>query len=164
MYSLQKTARRTGRQRGFTLLELMISIGFMASLAGLISGTSFLAIKTGAETGAIADIAVQTARTTRWLVRDVHRAETTNIVSLAPAVNTASFSWVDGGPVTCTLALDGTTLVRDCGTSQVNIGSYISNLTFERNENLITVGYQIDPPNTRSQSQTVNVNIALGGG
>ncbi len=152
------------KQRGFTLLEFMVSIGFMALLAGLISGSTFLSIRTGTEAGAVADVAVETATTTRWLVRDVHRAETTNIVDLAPAVTTASFSWDDGGPVTCTFSLVGSQFIRDCGGPQVAIGKLISNLTFVRSGNLITANYQIVPPRAVDRTQTVDLNIALGGG
>ena len=142
----------------------MISIGFMASLAGLISGSTLLSIKTGNETGAIADVAVETVRTTRWLVRDAHRAESTNLVDSAPAVNSASFTWDDGGSVTCTVSLNGTNMLRTCGAIQSNIGRNITNLTFVRNGNLITVSYLITPPESTDKAQKVDLNIALGGG
>jgi prepilin-type N-terminal cleavage/methylation domain-containing protein len=160
----RNTDKANRKQRGFTLLEFIVSIGFMSVLAGLISGSTFLSIKTTSETGAASDIAIQTARTTVWLVRDVHQAETTNIVDLAASVNTASFSWDDGGPVTCTLSLVGTDLQRDCGTSTVVIGSFISNLLFERSGDLITVHYLISPPGVSGKTQQVDINIALGGG
>lgn len=163
---ITKPARRRARSRqhGFTLMEILVSVGFMSAMAGLISGSTFLSIRTSAETGAVADIAVETAKTTRWLVRDVHRAETTNIVDLASAVDTASFTWDDGGAVTCTFALNGTDMSRDCGTSQVNVGRYINNLLFSRNGNLVVVSYQIVPPGSPGKAQTIDLNIALGGG
>ena len=163
-----KTDHNTGQanknQRGFTLLEFIVSIGFMSVLAGLISGSTFLSIKTSSETGAASDIAIQTARTTVWLVRDVHQADSTNIVDLAPAVNTASLSWDDGGPVTCTYSLVGTDFQRTCGTSTVVIGSFINNLLIERSGDLITVHYLIVPPGVSGKTQQVDINIALGGG
>lgn len=164
MYATPRKRRQKSHQQGFTLLEFMVSIGFMSILAGLISGSTLLSIKTSAETGAVADVAVETAKTTRWLVRDVHRAETTNIVDLAPPVNSATFSWDDGGPVTCSLSLVGTAFRRVCGASTVDIGKYITNLTFERTGNLIVVNYVIVPPRSASKSQSVDLNIALGGG
>lgn len=151
-------------QHGFTLIEFMVSIGFMSVLAGLISTSSFVSMKTSSETGAIADIAVETAKTTRWLVRDVHRAETTTLVDLAPPVATGAFVWDDGGSVTCTYSLAGTDLIRDCVTSQVAVGRFISNLQFTRSGNLITVSYQISPPDSPGRSEQINLNIALGGG
>ncbi len=152
------------RQRGFTLLEFMVSIGFMSILAGLISGSTLVSIKTGNESGAIADIAVETARTARWLVRDVHQAETTDIADLAAPVDTATFTWDDGGPVSCTISLIGTVMRRDCGVSGVDIGRYITNLEFTRDGDLITVSYVIVPPDSPSKARQVDLSIALGGG
>ncbi len=153
------------KQRGFTLLEFLISIGFMSALAGLISGSTLLSIRTNTETGAIADVAVETAKTTRWLVRDVHRAETTNLVDLAAPVATANFQWDDGGPVVCTYSLvNSTDMQRSCGSSVGVVGRNISNLQFSRSGNLITVSYQIIPPESPGKAQTINLNIALGGG
>ena len=141
-----------------------MSIGFMSILAGLISSSTLLSIKTGNESGAIADIAVETARTARWLVRDVHQAESTDIVDLAVPVNTATFTWDDGSPVACTISLVGTDMRRDCGASGVNIGSNITNLLFERNGDLITVHYVIVPPDSPGKARQVDLSIALGGG
>ncbi len=151
-------------QLGFTLMELMISVGFMASLAGLISGSTFLSIRTRVETGAVADVAVETAKTTRWLVRDVHRAESTGLVDPSTGVTSATFNWDDGGPVSCTFALSGTDMTRDCGAGAQTIGKFINNLTFDRAGNLITVSYQIVPPTAPDRTEQVDLNIALGGG
>lgn len=156
-------AGRNGGQRGFSLLELMISVGFMSLLAGLITGSSFLSIKTGAETGAVADIAVQTATTSRWLVRDIHRAEDSQVTVPSAGSSAASFTW-DDGVMECTLSLDGTNFVRECGGSTMIIGRYISDLTFQRNGRLITASYQISPPKSASRTEQINLNIALGGG
>ncbi len=152
------------KQRGFSLLELIISIGFMASLAGLISGSTFLSIRTRVETGAVADVAVETAKTTRWLVRDVHRAESTNLVDPSTGSTSATFSWDDGGPVSCTFALSGTDMTRTCGGAATTVGKFINNLTFDRSGNLITVHYQIVPPDAVDRAEQLDLNIALGGG
>lgn len=145
-------------------MEILISVGFMASLAGLISGSTFLSIRTRVETGAVADVAVETARTTRWLVRDVHRAATTNLADPATGSTSATFNWDDGGPVSCTYSLTGTDLIRNCGAVQSTVGRFINNLSFDRVGNLITVSYQIVPPTAVDKAEMVDLNIALGGG
>ncbi len=153
------------KQRGFSLMEIMISVGFMASLAGLISGSTFLGIRTRVETGAVADVAVETAKTTRWLVRDVHRAESTDLVDLGSAVSSATFTWDDGGTVSCTFSSNvNNNMTRDCGSGAQNIGNYVNNLSFVRSGSLITVSYQLVPPDAPDRAQQVDLNIALGGG
>ena len=145
-------------------MELLISVGFMASMAGLISGSVYLGIRTNIETGAVADIATETAKTTRWLVRDVHRAETTSIVDLALPVASATFSWDDGGPVNCTYSQSGTNMVRNCGAGNFTVGKFINNISFDRIGNLIRVSYDIVPSVAAGRVQPIDLNIAMGGG
>ena len=153
-----------GKQRGVTLIELLISVGFLASLAGLITGSQFLSVRTRVETAATADIAIETAKTTSWLVRDVHRASGTDVVDGAPAVVDATFSWDEGSPVACTYLLSGTDMVRDCGSVQHVVGHYISDLAFTRTGNLISASYLIAPPGSGGTPQQIDLNIAMGGG
>ena len=152
------------RQAGFTLMEMLISVGFMASLAGLISSSQFLTVRTQRETNAVADVAVQTARTANWLIRDVHQAETTTLADPTTGATSATFAWDDGGPISCTYLLVNTTLMRDCGSGQQPVGSFINNLMFDRSGDLITAHYQIVPPTSTGKTQQIDLNIAFGGG
>ena len=162
---LKKRRETALREAGFSLLEFVISLGFMASLSGLIAGSSFLALKTNHETGARADVAVATATSTRWLVRDIHRADTTTIVDSAAAVSTATFAWVDGGPVACAYYVSGADLVRDCGGAAVsNAARFIGGLEFTRAGDLVTVVYTITPTNAPGASEQISLSVALGGG
>ena len=136
----------------------------MSALAGLISGSTLLSIRTNTEAGAIADVAVETAKTTRWLVRDVHRAENTTLVDLATTYQRRQPSFgtmVVPSPVHTHLL--ARTLQRNCATAHV-VGRHVNNLQFSRNGNLITVSYDIVPPQSTDRAQTINLNIALGGG
>jgi type II secretory pathway pseudopilin PulG len=168
---LKKRRETALREAGFSLLEFVISLGFMASLSGLIAGSSFLALKTNHETGARADVAVATATSTRWLVRDIHRARATppdlptTLGDGDPAVSTATFSWDDGGPVDCAYYVSGTDLVRDCGGANVgNVARFISGLQFTRVGDLVTVVYTITPTNAPDASEQISLSVALGGG
>ena len=161
----RKKRRETAlRRAGFSLLEFAISLGFMSALGGLIAGSSFLAIRTNAETGARADIAVETAKSTRWLVRDIHRAEATTLVDAAPAVSSGTFSWVDGGPVVCTYSVVTTDLVRNCGTTVNTVAHSISGLEFTLAGELVTVVYTITPADAPDAAEQISLNVALGGG
>ena len=67
------------RQAGFTLLEFTVSLGFTTALGGLVLASSFIALRTDTEGGARADVAVETVRATRWLIRGGHRADSTDL-------------------------------------------------------------------------------------
>ena len=159
-----KRNAKTLNRAGFSLLEFAISLGFMASLGGLIAGSSFLSIRTGAETGARADVAVQTATSTRWLLRDIHRAEATTLIDGGAAVSSGTFSWVDGGAVVCVYSLSGTDLVRNCGSSVHTVARSISGLQFSRTGDLVTAVYTITPTEAPGFSEQISLSVALGGG
>ena len=162
-------------QAGFTLLEFAVSLGFMSAMGGLIAGSSLLAMKTNTETGAIAHVAVETSKTTQWLVRDIHRAgqdadlsdpvTATDLVDGGAAVTSASFSWDDGvSDTTCTYSLSGTDMQRACGGSPFVVGRFISGLQFTRVGRLVTVTYVITPATAPDAAETIVLSVALGGG
>jgi len=139
----------------------------MGGLGGLVATSSFQMLSAQTSTNANAEVAIEVSKTTRWLVRDVHRATTTDVVDAAPAVETADFEWIDSGvTTTCTYLIDPTDgyFKRVCGAVSVKVGVGISNLAFTRSGDLITVAYtvtaQIDP----SRTENVVLDILLGGG
>jgi len=160
----KKRREKVLKKAGFSLLEFAISLGFMASLGGLIAGSSFLSIRTGAETGARADLAVETATSTRWLLRDIHRAEATTLIDGGAAASSGTFSWVDGGAVVCVYSLNGTDLVRNCGSSVFTVARSISGLQFSRTGDLVTAVYTITPTEAPGISEQITLNVAIGGG
>jgi hypothetical protein len=112
-------------------------------------------------------VAVETAKTTTWLVRDIRRTDPadTDLVDGGPAVTAAEFSWTEGGvPVTCDYSLNGTDLERDCGSTPFVVGRSLSGLQFTRAGRLVTVSYTITPSTAPAAAETIVLNVALGGG
>ena len=149
-------------QAGFTLLEFLVSLGFMGALGGLVMASSFIAIKSNAQTNAKATVAVEVTRASRWLVRDVHNAEMTDLAD--PGSDTSARFWDDEGTIDCIYSLNATSLERDCGGGEAVVGRGFSDLSFERDGELITVSYTVTAPNDPGVTEDVELNIALGGG
>ncbi len=162
----RKGARRDGAaasrgQRGITLIELLVMIGFMSSFAALISTSFFQSIKADRLTSQSIGVSDQVARATRWIVNDGHRAQSTDVVDGAAPVETATLNWTEAGaPVSCTLGTNEAQLVRTCGGQASTIGKGISDLEFSRSGELLTVSFLVT---SGQQTQDVSMNVLLGG-
>jgi prepilin-type N-terminal cleavage/methylation domain-containing protein len=153
--------RPSNRGRGFTLIELAITIGVMGVIGTLVVMSLFQTFRASDQTSGKVGVADQVARVSTWLTRDGHRATITSLVDGGPAVNTATFSWTESGAlVSCQVALSGTNMTRTCGGSTGTIGSNISALSFSRVDRVVKVSYTVSDG---GYSQSVALNVLIGG-
>lgn len=159
--------RSSSNQRGFTLIELMVSVGIMSALGGVIATSSFAMLRAQTDTNANAQVAIEVSKSTRWFSRDVHRAASSDIVDLAPAVSTADFTWFEGGTMTtCNYSVNGgdNTLERSCNGLTTKVANGISALQFTRSGNLITTAYTVTSDLDPGQFENVELILLEGGG
>ncbi|MEX0760959.1 MAG: hypothetical protein WD208_09870 [Dehalococcoidia bacterium] len=156
---------RTRDKRGFMLLEFAISIGFIGALSALIMTSSFQTMKASSDGGAKLDLALESTKAVRWLIRDVHRADLTDLVDGGGAVATASFDWLEEGVShSCTYSLDDNMLLRTCDGTASHAARNISGLEFTRDGRLVTVSFTITASRRSDVTEQVTLNFALGGG
>ncbi len=167
MTTIAQTRDAWGRrrhQRGFTLIELIVAMGIMAVIGGLLHSFLFQAISARSDGGAKGELVTATTISTRWLVRDIHRAETTDIPDGSGTVSVASFFWSDGGGAhTCTYQLVGSGLQRTCDTVANELTTGFSNLLFSRNGDLVLVSFTVTASDRPDVNEQIDINIALGG-
>lgn len=155
------------RQKGFTLIELLVSLAITGALGGIIVSSSFAMMKASQSTNSRAQLAIEVSKSTRWLARDIHKAGSSDIVDLAPAVTTAGFTWIDGGAVsTCTYSLNGVdgSFERACPASTIKIARGVSALQFTRSGDLVSVHYVITSPVDPSVTENIELLVMVGGG
>ena len=163
----RRIAGKLGRQVGFNLLELTVSLAIISSLGAFFVNSNYVLFRTANVTNARADLATEITKSTRWLIRDVHRALTSDLVDSAPATNIADFTWnISGVPNTCSYDLNTGTnqLRRTCPGDTFAAANGISNLQFVRSGDLITVSYTVTSTVDPSFSEDIEMNMALGGG
>ena len=163
----QFTTRENLRQRGVTLLEVIVSLGIMGALSGVIVISSFAMLKAQASTNGQAEVAIEVSKSTRWLARDIHRAASSDLVVGAGAVTTADFTWDDGGVITtCTYSMDAgsSTMVRTCPSGPKAVANGITGLQFTRSGELVTASYTVTSSRMAGYTEDVVLTILIGGG
>lgn len=162
-----RPGKRRRNQFGFTLLELMVSVGIMGALSGVITISLFAMLKAQADTNSNSQIAIEVSKSTRWVARDIHRATSSDVIDSAPAVATANFTWMDGGSaVTCVYSLNGgdSTMERACGGISSKVANGISGLQFTRSGDLVSVSYTVTSSLNTSRTENVELLVLIGGG
>ncbi len=153
------------RERGFVLLEYLISVGFMATIGALVLNMLAQGWEVNSRNEAILEVSVTTSTSTTWLVRDIHVATGTDIADGGGTQATAQFTWTDaGGAHVCDYALVSGDLQRTCDSVSWSTGDNISNITFERSGDLVTISYDVTAPNRADVADSVVLNVALGAG
>lgn len=147
------------------LLELVVSVGFMAVLGSLVLNMLSQGWELNSRNSALLDVAVDVSASTTWLVRDIHTATDTNLPDGGGAQASGQFSWTDtGGAHTCDYTLVAGDIVRTCDSTATVIASNASNFQFIRVGDLITVSYDIASPDRPDISDSIALNVALGAG
>ena len=165
--SVNTTVEKAGRpgERGLILIEYAVSVGFMAVLGGLVLNMLGLGWDLQSRNGAILDVAVATSASTTWLIRDIHAATATDVPDGGGAQATAQFTWTDtGGAHICDYSLVSADLRRTCDVTTVTIANNVTNLTFVRSGDLVTISYAVTAPNRPDISDNIVLNVALGAG
>ncbi len=164
---LMKTADINGRpkERGLILLEYAVSVGFMAVLGALVLNMLGQGWDLQSRNSAVLEVAVDTSTSTTWLIRDIHIATATDIPDGGGAQATAQFTWTDaGGAHVCDYALVADDMRRTCDATTVTVANNITNLSFVRAGDLVTISYSVTAPDRPDISDDIALNVALGAG
>jgi hypothetical protein len=168
---LNKTATKIenrnnrSEERCFVLLEFVVSVAFMAIIGGLVVNMLGIGWELNSRNGAILDVVVDTSTSTTWLVRDIHLATATNLADGGGTQTTAQFTWTDaGGAHVCDYALVAGDMQRTCDSVAISAAGNITNLTFERVGELVTVSYDVSASERADIADSIVLNVALGAG
>ncbi len=160
-------AVRKGRsaERGVFVLEFVVAMGFMAVLGGLVLNMLGQGWELNSRNRAILTVAVASSTSTTWLIKDIHQATATDISDGGGTQPTAQFTWTDsGGAHVCDYALISGSIRRTCDAAAISIADNVSNLTFERSGDLVTISYDVISPERADISDSIALNVALGAG
>ena len=147
------------RERGFTLVEILLAMGITALVTGVL-GTAIFQIFDRSASGqdtlrALNDI--QDAG--QWIYIDGEKAETSDLVNNDPPVSAMTLSWsTEGTPHTAIYSLTGSELIRDHNGVQTTVARYLSGADFSIIDDLITINLTSSPGNGGiSKDVTYNV-------
>ena len=147
------------KQRGFTLVEILLAMGITALITGVL-GTAIFQIFDRTASGqdtlrALSDI--QNAG--QWLYLDGEKAATSDLIDNAPPVTAMTLSWsTEGTPHTATYTLTGPALVRNHNGVETTVARYLSGAEFSISDDLIAIKLT-STPGSGGVSKEVNYNI-----
>ena len=151
------------RQHGAVLIELVVAAAVSGILGTAVVGSLYQFQRTAADGTARFDVTTQAGRALRWVTRDIHRGDSTDIADGGPAVATGTFHWTDElGAHSCAYALNGTALERTCDGQLVVVGRRIEGLSFSRSGTLITLSFSVTPDGRPDLVEAISMYVALG--
>jgi len=156
--------RRTTRsQRGAVVIELVMAAAVSGILGTAVVGSLYQLHWTTADGSARFDVTTEVQRATRWLSRDIHRADSTDIVDGGAPVSTGTFDWTDAsGAHSCAYALNGNALERTCDGQLAVVARRLEGLSFSRSGSLITLSFSVVPDGRSDLSEAVSMYLSLG--
>ncbi len=150
------------RQKGFTLLELVIALGISTILLFAGVGFIFQAFSTTRDARSYNTILAELDVATSQIRKDLYMAHETNLAEGVPQYNGIDITWTNyvatgnsstGVPYSSSYTINGTNLVRtydDSGNISVSIvGRNITNIAFTQNGRFIAVEITATSKGTR---------------
>ncbi len=135
--------------RGFTLPEVLVSMGILTVVMSTIGIALFQALDT--QTGVVDDgLAINELRKgLSWFAKDVKMARSTDMVDGAPAVSSVTFTWTDefqDAEVdhTSSYALVGDQLVRTYDGNAHTVARRVVSVAFSLSSRTVTAQFEID--------------------
>lgn len=131
-------------QRGFTLVEVLVSTSIIGLLVPLIGTGVFQSVNTSERIGGDLQPAGNTRGAVQWLSRDIPMALTTDLTDGAVPVSGATFTWTDlfnNGQTahSVSYSLSGNDLRRTYDGLTSTVGRNVTSVAFSRAGRLVTI-------------------------
>jgi type II secretory pathway pseudopilin PulG len=151
------------RQRGFTLLGLVLSMGLTSLLGTLIVSGVFSLNQTVVNGSSSLEVTTAVQRSTRWLARDIRTASATDLTDGGASSTTATFSWVDEleQPISCSYSTASSSLIRDCGAVTIYMADNVTDLNFSLSGSLVDIHFTVASANDAGVVEPVMLSVAM---
>ena len=164
---IKNLMRRRGRsgQRGFLLLEFAAALAISGILGTTVVGSLYQLQRTTIDGGAQFELTTEIQRATRWISRDIHRADSTDVSDGGAPATSAGFDWTDEfGAHSCGYVLNGGALERTCDGDLNVVARRLSGLSFSRSGSLILLSFGVSADGRPDVSEAVSMYVSLGRG
>jgi len=157
------------RQRGFTLLELILYLGIGSLLLMVSVAIIFQVYVTANQARGHSTVLVNLDAATSRIRKDIYMAQTTDLTDGVPD-SAVLLSWTDysssvngtlGVDHTSDYALSGTSLLRTYDSVEGILGRNITAITFEKNGSFMDITITATSNTTRVISRTINFSARL---
>lgn len=150
-------------QRGFTLIETVLSLGISGLVLSLVAGAMFQAW--GVERTQRHDVMAteQLRHATRWFAGDALNAVSTDLADGTGPVSAVSLSLTDasGAPHTASYSLNGTRLVRSFDGALLTVARDVASAAFSRSGRTIFTTLEVRAAQGETKSLTLRTYMRL---
>ncbi|MFB0559198.1 MAG: PilW family protein [Dehalococcoidales bacterium] len=138
------------KQKGTSLLELLVAMAITAMIVGGIAALIFQEYSGTATAKNSITVAHEIGNAARWISQDVMMAESTDLVEGTNPAGQVTLSWVDQSdfayiPHSSSYYLEGTQLQRDYDGTVTTVARDISNIKFSQAGRILTVSISCTP-------------------
>lgn len=145
----------SGSSDGFTLAEVLVTVGLLSITMSLMGGSIFqaLGIVRFWQDDAIATKELRHA--IMWFSRDAPNAQATDLVDGAPPVSSVSMSWTDkdGVPHTAIYSLVANRLVRNYDGNEITVARIVDSVSFSRSGSILTLNLTVTASRDGTESK-----------
>jgi len=152
-----------GSSPGFTLAEVLVTVGLMGIIMSLMGGALFqaLGIQRWWQDDVIATKELRNAGS--WLSGDTFNATATDLVDGNPAVSSVTMSWTDTDSVSHTASYSydvvGNRLVRDYDGIQHTVARRVASAGFSLSGKMLTFDLEVNASRGGTESKSLTVNL-----
>ncbi len=149
-----------GSSRGFTLAEVLVSLGILSLAVGLIGGGIFQALSFSTDWTDDVVAVKEVRHAASWFARDALNAETTDLTDGASPVSSVVITWIDSSSVahTATYSLVDNRLVRDYDGASITVARDVVSVGFSRSSQILQLDLTVEAAAGGTESTSLEVH------
>ncbi|MEE9248456.1 MAG: prepilin-type N-terminal cleavage/methylation domain-containing protein [Dehalococcoidia bacterium] len=152
-----------GRSPGFTLVEVVVSVGILSLAMGLVVGGLFQAL--GIQRFWFDDVVAtkDLRHASSWFASDALTAESTDLVDGAPPAEPVTLTWIDDNdvPHTVTYSLVGSSLMRDFDGTQITLARRVVSAGFALSGKVLTFDLEVEADRGGTESVSLQTYLRM---
>ena len=150
-----------GSSRGFTLVEVLVTVGILTLTLGMVGGGLFqsLSIERSWRDDVLATRELRRAGS--WFAGDALNAEATDLIDGGGPVTSTALTWTDeaGANHTATYSLSGDNLVREYDGLQLVVARRVVSLGFSQSGKVLTLNLVVRAEEGGTESSTLETYL-----
>ena len=152
-----------GRSSGFTLVEVVVSVGILSLAMGLVVGGLFQAL--GIQRFWFEDVVAtkDLRHAGSWFSSDAPNAETIDILDGAPPTEPVTLTWTDDNdvPHTVTYSLVESSLMRDFDGAQITLARRVVSAGFALSGKVLTFDLEVEADRGGTESMSLQIYLRM---
>ena len=150
-----------GSSLGFTLIEVLVSVGILGITMSLVGGALFQAFAFQRHRFDDVIATKELRHANSWFAGDALNAEETDLVGGAPPVDSTTLTWTDGqGNLhTVSYGLVGSSLMRNDDGDQITLARHVISVGFSLSAEVLTFDLEVEAAGGGTESTSLQTYL-----